>query len=113
MCFNYTKKLSWVRGKEAIPPKAKGEVQGGGACKRSYRKLTGMLGGEEATILRYHGHKGQPFSMKSRPNVVCLFTILPKIQSSWKGFYVRKFVFNYYNYRQQMAQVVRTNEIVR
>ncbi|KAL5474824.1 hypothetical protein EMCRGX_G026843 [Ephydatia muelleri] len=40
-------------------------------------------------------------------------TMATKIQRTWRGFYVRKFVFDYYKYHQQMAQVVLTNEAVR
>lgn len=40
-------------------------------------------------------------------------TMATKIQSLWRGYYVRQFVFDYYKYHQQMLQVVLNNETVR
>ncbi len=35
-----------------------------------------------------------------------------QIQSTWKGYYVRKYVFNYSAYKEYMVNLVKTNETV-
>ena len=35
-----------------------------------------------------------------------------QIQSAWRGYYVRKYVFNYSAYKEYLANVVKTNETV-
>ncbi len=39
--------------------------------------------------------------------------IVPQIQGLWRGYYVRKYVFDYYAQREYLEGLVRKNELVR
>ena len=42
-----------------------------------------------------------------------MYIPLLQIQCTWKGYYVRKYVFNYYAYKKYMEGLAKKNEIVR
>lgn len=45
--------------------------------------------------------------------ILILYFLPCQIQSTWKGYYVRKYVFDYYVHKEDMKQLVKKNEEVR